>query len=94
MTSPSHTANLCNETIINKMGLSSTIFVLGLEEVICVVRFCSLVRGFQFINLVLPLDLCAWMLGRLGTKVREASRNESRSLGWLGAKILRVPYFH
>ena len=76
------------------MGLSPTIFVPSLEEVICGVRSYGLVCGLQFANLVLPLDLCARMLNRLGTKVHEASRDGSRSLGWLGAKIFKAFYFH
>ena len=66
------------------MGLFPTIFVPGLEEVICGVHSYDSVCGLQFANLVLPLDLCAWMLGRLGTKVRKASKMEVGVLvGWM-----------
>ena len=76
------------------MGLSPTIFIPGLEEVICEVCSCDLVCGLRFANLVLPSDLCVWMLGQLRTKVREVSRDGSRSLGWLGAMMLKALYFH
>ena len=85
---------LCNEAFINKMGLFPSIFVPGPLEVSCMVcSWCS-VCGLRFANLVLPSDLCAWMLGRLGAKVYKASRIGSRSLGWLGAKILKALLFH
>ena len=76
------------------MGLSLTIFVPGPKEFIYMVCSCGLVYGLQIANLVLPLDLCAWMLDQLGTKVREASRDGSRILGWLGAKIFKALHFH
>ena len=84
---------LCNEAFINKIGLSPFIFVPSPEEVSCVVHSCDSICGLWFTNLVLPSDLCARMLGRLETKVRETLRIGSTSLGWLGAKILKTPYF-
>ena len=85
---------LCNEAYINKMRLFPSIFVLGPEEVSYVVCSYDSVYGLQFVNLVLPLNLCARMLSRLGTKACEASRIRSRSLSWLGAMILMTPYFY
>ena len=80
----SHITNLCNEAFINKIGLSPTIFVPGPEEVICGVRSYSSVCGLRFANLVLLSDLCAWMLGQLGTKVHKALKMEVGVLvGWV-----------
>ena len=93
MTSPSDTVDLCNEVIINKMGLSPTIFAPGLEKVICGIRSYSSVCGLQFVNFVLPLELCAWMLGRLGTNVREASKMEVGVLVGYESRSLRPRIF-
>ena len=91
---PFYTTNLCNEVFINKMWLSLTIFVLNPKKVICGVHSYGSVCGLRFANLVLPSDLCVRMLGQMRTKVGKASRDGSRSLGWLGAKIFRIPYFY
>ena len=73
---PLHTLPyLCNEAIINKMGLSSHHFYPWPWRG-CGVYSCDSVCGLWFANLVLPSDLCAWKLGQLVTKVREASKME------------------
>ena len=54
---------LCNEAYINKIGLSLSIFVPGPLNVYCRIHSWDFVCGLQFTNLMLPLDLCARILG-------------------------------
>ena len=84
---------LCNEIFINKMGLSPSIFIPGPLEVSYIVCSWDLVCGLQFANLVLHSDLCAWMLGRLGAKVCEASSVGSNDAWLVGSQDPQCPIF-
>ena len=60
---------LYNEAYINKIGLSSSIFVPDLLKVSYMVHLWDLVCGLQFENLLLLSNLCTKMLSRLGAKI-------------------------